>query len=184
MAGRCARDPRRARRLPARSTTIGASGAATCAATPYGRSDLPQAAAPELLAVLRFLRDTPGSEALGISYGAAYLKAVAAASIDRRALRRHRPHGRAAGRPASGSAEPRRRCRRPPGGGRTVRHPHAQFRAQRPHAGVLRRRIVPSRADLTPGAVPRSARIAALGLTRADCIDPALGPVPRAGPRP
>src|SRR5579862_289976 len=34
-------------------------------------------AAPELLAVLRFLRYTPGSEALGISYGAAYLKAVA-----------------------------------------------------------------------------------------------------------
>src|SRR5580704_8678980 len=32
--------------------------------------------APELLAVLRFLRETRGSEALGISYGAAYLKAV------------------------------------------------------------------------------------------------------------
>jgi len=32
--------------------------------------------APELLAVLRFLRDSPGSEALGISYGAAYLKAA------------------------------------------------------------------------------------------------------------
>src|SRR5580704_9477120 len=32
--------------------------------------------APELLAVLRFLRESRGSEALGISYGAAYLKAV------------------------------------------------------------------------------------------------------------
>src|ERR1700761_2691920 len=32
--------------------------------------------APGLLAVLRFLRDSRGSEALGISYGAAYLKAV------------------------------------------------------------------------------------------------------------
>ena len=37
---------------------------------------LTEADAPELLAVLRFLRDQPGSEALGISYGAAYLKAV------------------------------------------------------------------------------------------------------------
>src|SRR5277367_234518 len=38
--------------------------------------ELSEAAAPELLAVLRFLRQRPGSEALGISYGAAYLKAV------------------------------------------------------------------------------------------------------------
>src|SRR5262245_26311304 len=37
--------------------------------------------APGLLAVVRFLRDTPGSEALGISYGAAYLKAVPSRSI-------------------------------------------------------------------------------------------------------
>jgi hypothetical protein len=39
--------------------------------------ELTAADAPELLAVMRFLRDSPGSEALGISYGAAYLKAVA-----------------------------------------------------------------------------------------------------------
>ena len=37
---------------------------------------LTKADAPELLSVLRFLRESPGSEALGISYGAAYLKAV------------------------------------------------------------------------------------------------------------
>ena len=40
-----------------------------------------EADAPELLAVLRFLRDSPGSEALGISYGAAYLKAVPARAL-------------------------------------------------------------------------------------------------------
>jgi hypothetical protein len=34
--------------------------------------------APELLAVVRFIRDTPGSEALGISYASAYLKAAPA----------------------------------------------------------------------------------------------------------
>ena len=38
--------------------------------------------APELLAVLRFLREAPGSEALGIAYAAAYLKAAPASSID------------------------------------------------------------------------------------------------------
>jgi hypothetical protein len=34
--------------------------------------------APELLSVIRFIRDTPGSEALGISYASAYLKAASA----------------------------------------------------------------------------------------------------------
>jgi hypothetical protein len=37
--------------------------------------------APELLAVLRFVRDTPGAEALGIAYAAAYLKAAPAVAI-------------------------------------------------------------------------------------------------------
>jgi hypothetical protein len=36
--------------------------------------------APELLSVVRFIRDTPGSEALGISYASAYLKAAPANS--------------------------------------------------------------------------------------------------------
>ena len=40
-----------------------------------------EADAPQLLAVLRFLRDTPGAESLGIAYVAAYLKAVPVASI-------------------------------------------------------------------------------------------------------
>jgi hypothetical protein len=42
--------------------------------------------APELLAVVRFLRDTPGAEALGISYAAAYLKAVPAKELNAEAL--------------------------------------------------------------------------------------------------
>jgi hypothetical protein len=37
--------------------------------------------AQDLLAVVRFLRDTPGAEALGISYAAAYLKAAPAEAI-------------------------------------------------------------------------------------------------------
>jgi hypothetical protein len=43
---------------------------------------LTEAEAPQLLAVLRFLRDTPGAEALGIAYAAAYLKAAPAAAIN------------------------------------------------------------------------------------------------------
>jgi hypothetical protein len=43
---------------------------------------LEAADAPGLLAVLRFLRDTPGQEALGIAYAAAYLKAAPAPAID------------------------------------------------------------------------------------------------------
>lgn len=39
-------------------------------------------AAPELLSVLRFLKDTPGSEALGIGYTAAYLMAVPPEKLD------------------------------------------------------------------------------------------------------
>lgn len=38
--------------------------------------------APALLAVVRFLHDAPGQEALGIAYAAAYLNAAPAASID------------------------------------------------------------------------------------------------------
>lgn len=38
--------------------------------------------APELLAIVRFLRDTPGAEALGIGYAAAYLKAAPADAIN------------------------------------------------------------------------------------------------------
>jgi hypothetical protein len=40
-----------------------------------------EADAPQLLAVLRFLRDAPGAESLGIAYAAAYLKAAPAAGI-------------------------------------------------------------------------------------------------------
>jgi hypothetical protein len=51
-------------------------------ATQVRSQSLAPEAAPELLSVLRFLRDIPGSEALGISYAAAYLHAAPAAAID------------------------------------------------------------------------------------------------------
>jgi len=45
-------------------------------ATQVRTTSLSAAEAPELLSVVRFVRDTPGAEALGINYAAAYLKAV------------------------------------------------------------------------------------------------------------
>jgi hypothetical protein len=45
------------------------------------RVSLTAADAPDLLSVLRFVRDTPGAEALGISYAAAYLKAAPTEAI-------------------------------------------------------------------------------------------------------
>jgi hypothetical protein len=51
-------------------------------ATQVQRQSLAADAAPELLAVARFLKDMPGSETLGISYVAAYLHAAPAEAID------------------------------------------------------------------------------------------------------
>ena len=45
------------------------------------RVSLSEAEAPALLAVLRFVRDTPGAEALGIGLSAAYLQAVPAKAL-------------------------------------------------------------------------------------------------------
>jgi hypothetical protein len=50
-------------------------------ATQVRRLALEPENAADLLAVVRFLRDTPGAEALGIGYAAAYLKAAPAAAI-------------------------------------------------------------------------------------------------------
>ncbi len=45
------------------------------------RLPLDPAGAPDLLAIVRFLRETPGSEALGIGYSAAYVRAAPASSL-------------------------------------------------------------------------------------------------------
>ncbi len=50
-------------------------------ATQVRSQSLKPESAPELLSVVRFLRDTPGSESLGIAYAAAYLRAAPAQAI-------------------------------------------------------------------------------------------------------
>jgi hypothetical protein len=141
--------------------------------------ELSDTAAPNLLAVLRFLRESPGSESLGISYGAAYLKAVSPRAITAEPFDAIAQMAERLADQASGSTD----------------HvadfaPHLEVAEQlgvRMHNferngrmrvcydGELFRRVL-----TLPGAQPEERAHAALGLTRPDCIDPDLGPVPRA----
>jgi hypothetical protein len=151
----------------------------------YLRGDLAQAielsetAAPELLAVLRFLRGSPGSEALGISYGAAYLKAAPSQAITAEPFDAIAQMAERLADQASGSADHLSEFA-----------PHLEVveklgvrmhdferneRMQVCYDGELYRRVL-----TFPGARAEERARAVLGLTRSDCIDPDLGPVPRA----
>jgi hypothetical protein len=135
---------------------------------------LKESEAPALLAVLRFLRDSAGSEALGISYGAAYLKAAPAGALTAEPLD---AIGRMAERLADAAS------------GNGVRHANvaahlevvAQFgiqmrsfdrnaRMQVCYDGELYRQVL----SLRHASSEERAR-AVLGLTRPDCVDPGLG---------
>jgi hypothetical protein len=141
--------------------------------------ELTETGAPELLAVLRFLRESPGSEALGIGYGAAYLRAVPARALTAEPFDA-----------IAGMAE--RLADRASGGGNHVanfappldvvqqygirmRNFESNGRIQLCYDGELYRRVL-----AMPSASPEQRAGAALGLTRPDCIDPDLGPAARA----
>ena len=140
--------------------------------------ELSETAAPSLLAVLRFLRETPGSEALGISYGAAYLKASPKTTIaepfDAIAQMAERLADQ-----ASGSSEhladfaPHLEVAEQ--FGVRMRSFERNGRMRVCYDGELFQRVL-----TLPGAQPEERAHAALGLTRPDCIDPDLSPVPRA----
>ena len=135
--------------------------------------------APQLLAILRFLRDTPGSEALGISYGAAYLKAAPGSALGAEPFE-------AIARMAERLAD------QASGGGARVAEASAHLDVveqfgirthtfeQNGHMrvcydGELYRRV------LTLSAASAEERAhAVLGLTRPDCVDPNLSPLLRA----
>ncbi|HXW73727.1 MAG TPA: hypothetical protein VEK10_02830 [Steroidobacteraceae bacterium] len=135
---------------------------------------LTEADAPGLLAVLRFLRDSAGSEALGISYGAAYLKAAPAGVLTAEPFDAIARMAERLADAASGSG---------------VRHADAaahlevveQFgvhmrsferngRMQICYDGELFRRVLAS-----PRASAEERARAVLALTRPDCVDPAMG---------
>lgn len=141
--------------------------------------ELNENAAPALLAVLRFLRESPGSESLGISYGAAYLKAVAPRAItaepfDAIAQMAERLADEASGSSAHlADVAPHLEVAEQFGV-----HMHSFEREGRMRVcydGELYRRVL-----ALEGARPEERAHAILGLTRPDCIDPDLGPLPRA----
>jgi hypothetical protein len=140
---------------------------------------LNEADAPQLLAVLRFLRETPGSEALGISYGAAYLKAIPARTLtaepyDAIARMAERLADAASGN-GSHAAEVAAHLEVVQQFGIHMRSFERGGRMRVCYDGELFRRVLAQ-----AGASSEERAHAALGLTRPDCIDPELGPVLRA----
>ena len=135
--------------------------------------------APELLAVVRFVRDTPGSESLGIAYAAAYLKAAPAEDIgaevfaalgnmaDRLASRASRGQGSKQG----GDAKLAAHLDIAASYGLAFKSFEREGRIQLCYEGDALRRVLalPARAQQLAQA--------ALGLTRHECVDPYLAPL-------
>jgi hypothetical protein len=140
--------------------------------------ELSEAAAPELLAVLRFLRESPGSEALGISYGAAYLKAAAPRAITAEPFDAIAQMAERLADQASGSndhlADFAPHLEVVEQFGVRMRNFEHNGRMRVCYDGELFHRVL-----TLPGAHPEERAHAALGLTRPDCIDPELAPVQR-----
>jgi hypothetical protein len=139
---------------------------------------LTEADAPQLLAVLRFLRDSPGSEALGISYGAAYLKAIPARGLtaepfDALARMAERLADQASSN-ASRPAEVAAHLEVVQQFGIRMRSFERSGRMQVCYDGELFHRVL---AEATSSSEERAHAV--LGLTRPDCIDPDLGPALR-----
>lgn len=135
--------------------------------------------APQLLAILRFLRDIPGSEALGISYGSAYLKAAPGSSLSAEALAAIARMAERLADQASGSgahvAEASAHLDVVEQFGIHTRSFEQNGRMRVCYDGELYRRVL-----ALPGASAEDRARAALGVTRPDCVDPNLGPLLRA----
>ncbi len=135
--------------------------------------------APELLAVVRFLRDTPGSEALGIAYAAAYLRAAPAQDIhveafdalgsmaERLARRASVPQGKTSGNALAAHLEVVASY------GVQMLSFERDGQVQLCYNGDAHRRVLALQASDNQKA------LAALALTRHDCIAPSLTPVER-----
>ncbi|MGB7196612.1 MAG: hypothetical protein WBD81_24425 [Collimonas pratensis] len=135
--------------------------------------------APDLLAVVRFLRDTPGAEALGISYAAAYLKAAPAEAIgpepfdalgtmaDRLARRASAKRGKADDTVLSAHLEVASSY------GIGMQGFERDGRIQLCYNGEAFRRVLAMKSN--DGQRAR----AALALTRPECVDPSITPTER-----
>jgi len=143
------------------------------------RVSLSAESAPEILAVLRFLRDLPGSETLGIAYGAAYLRAAPAEAIDAEVF------------DILGTLAERLARRATAGGdGKTAERAAAQLELVSAYGVAMRAfeqegRMVfcyegdAQRRVLALTATDLQKARAALALTRHDCVAPSLAPIER-----
>ncbi|WP_409970327.1 hypothetical protein [Piscinibacter sp.] len=143
------------------------------------RVSLEAADAGELLAVVRFLRDTPGAESLGIAYTAAYLRAAPAPAIDAEPFdalggMAERLARRASARQGKAS-DPQLAAHLEVAGayGVAMTSFEREGRIQLCYDGDAFRRV------LALPATPEQRARAALALTRDDCVDPALRPLDR-----
>ncbi|MBS2031824.1 MAG: hypothetical protein JST54_28265 [Deltaproteobacteria bacterium] len=135
--------------------------------------------APGLLAVVRFLRDTPGEESVGIGYVAAYLRAAPANAIGAEAFDALGGFAERLGRHAS------RRSDKPDDPKLALQLDAAQAygvrfasieregRVELCYDGEAYRRV------LAQSPTAEQAAHAALGLTRSECVDPDLTPPAR-----
>jgi hypothetical protein len=132
---------------------------------------LTEADAPELLAVMRFLRDIPGSEALGISYGAAYLKAVSPRAMTSEAFDAIGQMAERLADTASGSGTQATsvaaRLEVVSQFGVRMRSFERNGRMRVCYDGELFRSVLTQ-----PGATAEQRAHAVLALTRSDCIEP------------
>lgn len=138
---------------------------------------LAAADAPELLSVVRFLRETPGAESLGISYAAAYLKAAPANAItaepfdalgtmaDRLARRASARQGKQSDTVIAAHLEAVAHY------GVNIRSFERESRMQLCYDGEAFRRVL-----AMASAQPQQRASAMLGLTRQECVDPSLTP--------
>jgi len=138
-----------------------------------------EAGAAELLAVLRFLRDTPGAESLGIAYVAAYLKAAPSQALDAEPFDALGTMAERLARRASGAAGPGSRSAAEhlevaTGYGVRFRSFEVEGTLRLCYDGEAFRRVLASAG----AAAPLRAR-AALALTRPDCADPDATPKAR-----
>ncbi|WP_395702530.1 hypothetical protein [Aquabacterium sp.] len=142
-------------------------------------TELQPAEAPELLSVLRFVRDTPGAEALGVAYAAAYLQAVPPAQLgpevfDAIGTLADRLARRAAMKPGqSSSATIAAHLEVVKFYGVAIGGTERDGQLQPCYDGEAFRRVL-----ALPSSAEQRAR-AALGLTRHDCVDTSLSPVQR-----
>jgi hypothetical protein len=151
------------------------------------RTTLSAAEAPELLSVIRFLRESPGSEALGLGFTAAYIQAAPAQALrgaegseafDALGTMADRLAHRAsfgAGLPKPAQAALVAHLEVATGYGIKFASYEREGRMQICYDGEAFRRVLAMEASQ-----PQQRARAALALTRPECVDPNLKPLERA----